>query len=87
MTATVTVKSTAPVSKTMSDKQIFQRMESERIGGRKKMFRFTEEQANLLQQLRTYEPDLSDSKIIRKAMNLYMRMHKVRTTLSKKRSA
>ena len=85
MTANITVKSTAPASKTMSDKKIFQRIESAKVGGRKKMLWFTEDQANLMQQLRTFEPDLSDSKIIRKAMNLYLRMHKVKG--NSKRSA
>ena len=62
----------------MSQKQVFQRIESEKIGGRKKMVWFSEDQVDLMQKLRTFEPDLSDSKIIRKAMNLYMKMHQAK---------
>ena len=87
MTANITVKSTGPVSKTMTQQQVFDKMESERTGGRKKMVWFTEDQVDLMKQLRAFETDLSDSKIIRKAMALYLRMHQVRTGQSKKKSA
>ena len=87
MTANITVRSTGPAAKTMSQKEVFKRMESQKINGRKKMIWFSSDQVNLMQQLRTFEPDLSDSKIIRKAMNLYLKMHQVRTGQSKKRSA
>ena len=85
MTSHITIKSAVPVSKTMSQKEIFKRIESAKTGGRKKMIWFSEDQADLMQKLRTFEPELSDSKIIRRAMNLYMKMHEAKR--NRKRSA
>ena len=85
MKRSITIRSGKPQAKIMSQKEVFKRIESQKVGGRKKMIWFDQDQANLMQVLRIFEPSLSDSKIIRRAMNLYMKMYQAKR--NKKRSA